>query len=91
MVETAIAAADIVNAIPSLWEAIKIPGAITLIFVGLIGAIISLHKGVGAAAGKLLGGIMLGVMVLGAVGLMVSAKTTIDRHTGGVLVGQYGQ
>jgi hypothetical protein len=91
MVETTRAAADFVTAIPSLWEAIKIPGAITLIIVGLGGAIISLHKGVGAAAGKLLGGIMLGVVVLGAVGLMVSVKTTIDRHSGGVMIGQYGQ
>lgn len=90
MIETAVAAADLVNAIPSLWEAIKVPGAILLVMVGLGGAIFSLHRGIGTAAGKLIGAIALGVATLGAVGLLASGKTTIDRHTGGVLTGQYG-
>lgn len=90
MIETAIAAADLVNAVPSLWEALKVPGAILLLMAGLAGAIVSLHRGVGTAAGKLIGAIALGALVLGGVGLMASFKTTIDHHTGGVLTGQYG-
>lgn len=90
MVETVMAAADLVNAIPSLWEAIRVPGAILLIMVGVGSAITSLHRGIGTAAGKLIGGIALGAVTLGAVGLVVSSKATIDRHTGGVMIGQYG-
>ncbi len=90
MVETVVAAADLVNSIPSMWEAIKVPCAILLIVAGVGGAITSLHKGFGTAAGKLLGGIALGAFALGAVGLMASVDTTVNRHTGGVLTGQYG-
>jgi hypothetical protein len=90
MIETVFAAADFVNAIPSLWEAIKVPGAILLIMVGVGSAIASLHRGIGTAAGKLIGGIALGALALGGVGLMASIKTTIDHHTGGLTIGQYG-
>lgn len=91
MIETAVAAADLVNAIPSLWEAIKVPGAILMMMAGLGGAIVSLHRGIGSAAGKLIGAIALGSLALGGVGLMASVKGTIDHHTGGVLTGQYGR
>lgn len=90
MVETIVAAADFVNAIPSLWEAIKVPAAIVLLMVGAASAIISLHRGIGTAAGKLIGAIALGALTLGAVGLMYSFKETLDHHTGGVTTGQYG-
>jgi hypothetical protein len=90
MIETVVAAADFVNAIPSLWEAIKVPGAILLMIVGLGSAGASLHRGIGTAAGKLVGSIALGALAVGGVGLMTSVKTTIDHHTGGLTTGQYG-
>jgi hypothetical protein len=90
MMQTAVAAADLINAVPSLWEALKVPGALVLLMAGTAGAIVSLHRGVGTAAGKLIGAIALGALVVGGVGLMASVKTTIDHHTGGVLTGQYG-
>lgn len=90
MIESVLAATDIVTAIPSLWEAIKVPVCILIIMAGAGSAIFSLHRGFGSAAGKMIGGIALAALALGAVGLTVSTKQTIDRHTGGVLIGQYG-
>ncbi|MDP7707476.1 hypothetical protein [Mycobacterium sp. TY815] len=90
MIETIVSAADLVDAIPSLWESIKKPGAILLIMVGLGGAIMGLGRGFGTAAGKLLGGIALAAITLGAVGLMGSLDATVNRHGGGILTGQYG-
>ncbi|WP_204800987.1 hypothetical protein [Mycobacterium riyadhense] len=90
MIETVVASADLVNAIPSLWEAIKVPASIALLMTGTASAIFSLHRGIGTAAGKLIGAMALGALVLGGAGLMHSFKTTLDRHTGGVTTGQYG-
>ncbi|MCP9276836.1 hypothetical protein [Mycolicibacterium arenosum] len=90
MITSTLAAADIVTAIPSLWEAIKVPVCILMIMAGTGSAIFSLHRGFGSAAGKMIGGIALAALALGAVGLTVSAKETLDRHSGGILVGQYG-
>ena len=55
------------------------------------GAIFSIHKGFGAAAGKLIGAIALAAIALGAVGLTVSFENTVNRHGNNVLTGQYGQ
>lgn len=90
MIETVVAAADLVNAIPSLWEAIKIPASIVLLGVGTGSAVVSLHRGIGTAAGKLIGAMALSALVLGGVGLTNSIKVTLDRHTGGITTGQYG-
>lgn len=91
MIETYVAAADLVNAIPSLWESIKVPASIVMLMVGAGSAIFSLHRGVGTAAGKIVGGIALGALILGGVGAMASFKETLDRHTGGVTIGQYAR
>ncbi|MFV1504237.1 hypothetical protein [Mycobacterium kansasii] len=91
MIETIVAAADLVNAVPSLWEAIKIPLSVTLLAAGAGSAIFSLHRGFGTAAGKLIGAMALGALMLGGVGLTNSLKATIDRHSGGVTIGQYGR
>ena len=91
MIETALAAGDVFTAIPSLWEAARIPLSIVIIAVGAVAGAVQLGRGFGAAAGRVIGAIALAAIVLGAVGLTVSFKTTIDRHGGGITVGQYGQ
>lgn len=91
MIATSIAAGDLLTAIPSLWNDMRYPLAICLIISGIVGGIVSLHKGFGAAAGKLIGGIALAALALGAVGLTVSVENTVNRHGGNVLTGQYGQ
>jgi hypothetical protein len=90
MIETITAAADLVNAIPSFWEQIKIPLGVVLVAAGVGSAIMSIHRGVGTAAGKMLGGIALSAIAFGGLGLSESIKGTIDHHSGGVLVGHYG-
>lgn len=91
MVETTLAAADLITAIPSLWESLKVPLSILVIIGGVVACIISIHRGIGTAAGKLIGAIALSSVVLGAVGLSASGKTTLDRRCNGCTVGQYGQ
>lgn len=91
MIETTLAAADLVTAIPALWEDLKVPLAILVIAAGVAGAIVSFHKGFGSAAGKLIGGIAMSAIVLGAVGLSASFKTTMDNHCNGCTIGQYGR
>jgi sulfopyruvate decarboxylase TPP-binding subunit len=91
MITTTIAAGDLLTAIPSLWNDFRYPAAILLIMAGVVAAIVSIHKGFGAAAGKLLGAIALAAITLGAVGLTVSFEQTVNRHGGNVLTGQYGQ
>ncbi|MEX3649221.1 MULTISPECIES: hypothetical protein [Mycolicibacterium] len=91
MIETTLAAADLVTAIPAFWEDLKIPLSILVIAAGVAGAIVSFHKGFGTAAGKLIGGIAMSAIVLAAVGLSYSVKTTMDKHCNGCSVGQYGR
>lgn len=88
---TTLAAGDLLTAIPSFWNDFRGPAAILLVIAGVVGAIICLHKGFGAAAGKLLGGIILGACTLGAVGLIYSFEQTVNRHGDNIMTGQYGQ
>ncbi|MHA7658453.1 hypothetical protein ACX9NJ_23720 [Mycobacterium sp. ML2] len=90
MISTAVAAGDLLNAIPSLWNAFRVPGAIALIIVGIVGAITSMHKGIAHAAGKLIGAIALAAIALGAVGLTVSLHETVNKNGGGIMSGGYG-
>lgn len=90
MISTAVAAGDLLNAIPSLWNAFRVPGAIALIMVGVVAAITSMHKGFAHAAGKLIGAIALAAVALGAVGLTVSVHETGNKYGGGIMSGGYG-
>ncbi len=90
MIETTLAAGDFITAIPTLWESIRVPLAIVAIAVGGAAGIFSLHRGFGTAAGKTIGGIVLAVLILGGVGLAVSAKNSVDKHGGSITTGQFG-
>ncbi|ULE31179.1 hypothetical protein [Mycobacterium sp. IDR2000157661] len=90
MTETALAAGDLITAIPSLWQALQVPLAIIAICVGGVAGAFSLARGFGAAAGKVLGGIAIAAIILGGVGLAVSLKGTVDKHGGGITSGQFG-
>lgn len=91
MIETTLAAGDLLTAIPSLWEAARIPLAIIAIAVGGVAGAFSLVRGFGAAAGKMIGGVAIAAMILGGVGLAVSLKGTVDKHGGNITTGQFGQ
>ena len=52
MIETTLAAGDLLTAIPGLWDAARIPLAIIAIAVGGVSGAFSLTRGFGAAAGK---------------------------------------
>lgn len=90
MTETALAAGDLITAIPSLWNALQIPLAIIAICVGGVAGAFSLVRGFGAAAGKVIGGIAIAAIILGGVGLAVSLKGTVDKHGDGITSGQFG-
>jgi uncharacterized membrane protein len=85
------AAGDLLTAVPSLWNDMRWPMAIVMIISGAVAGAMKLMHGFASAAGKVIGGIALAALVLGAIGLAASFKMTADRHTGGVTVGQYGQ
>ncbi|MEB3031782.1 hypothetical protein [[Mycobacterium] nativiensis] len=90
MIETFTAAADLMNAIPTLWQSAKYPAAAAMTAVGVGSGIHGLTKGFGTAAARMIGGIALAALVIGSDGLTASTKTTIDRH-GGITTGQYGR
>ncbi|HUO37835.1 MAG TPA: hypothetical protein VMU34_08340 [Mycobacterium sp.] len=90
MVETFVAAGDLVTAIPSMWNDLRVPLAIVAIFIGGGVAVMKLHHGVGKAIGVAIGAAVLAAVILGSSGLVETAKQTIDRH-GGISVGQFGR
>ena len=90
MISTALAAGDLLTAVPSFWNDFRVPGAIALIISGIGGAIFGIHKGFAHAAGKLIGAIALAALALGAVGLTVSFHETVNKHGGGIMSGGYG-
>ncbi len=90
MIETTLAAGDLITAIPTLWESLKVPLSIVVIIAGIGAGIAGMSRGFGHAAGRLIGGIALAAVVLGAAGLATSAKQTMDRHGQCVTCGSYG-
>lgn len=90
MLTTTVAAGDLLTGIPSLWESAKVPLAIIAIAVGGGAGAFALTRGFGAAMGKVLGGIAVAAIILGAVGLAVSLNSTVDKHTGGITSGSFG-
>lgn len=69
----------------------RIPLAIIAIAVGGVSGAFSLTRGLGAAAGKVLGGVAIAAIILGGAGLATSVKGTVDKHGGGITTGQSGQ
>lgn len=90
MTETTVAAGDLFTAIPSLWSNAQMPLAILAIAVGAVVGIFALHRGIGAAAGRIIGGIAIAVLILGGVGIAMSLKGTLDKHGGSITTGQFG-
>lgn len=86
-----VAVGDLLTAIPSMWESLKVTLAILTIAVGAAAGAFSLVRGFGAAAGKVIGGIALAAIILGGVGLAGSLKGTVDKHGGSITTGQFGR
>jgi hypothetical protein len=83
MVETTLAVGDLITAIPSLYYQLQMPVAVITLLVGATAGGFSLHKGVGRASGKVVGGIALASLIFGGLSLAHSINTTVNMHSGG--------
>jgi hypothetical protein len=91
MVETTLAVGDLITALPSMWESLRVPLAIVALIVGGGSGAVGLARGFGHAMGKVLGGIAVAAITLGALGLAMSAQGTVDKYGGNITVGQFGR
>lgn len=83
MVETTLAVGDLITAIPTLYYQLEKPVAVIILIVGALAGAFSLHRGVGRAAGKVVGGIALASLVFGGLSLAHSINATVNMHSGG--------
>jgi hypothetical protein len=83
MVETTLALGDLITAIPNLYYQLQMPVAIITLLSGAIAGAFSLHRGIGQAAGKTIGGIALASLVFGGLSLTKAINQTVDTHSGG--------
>jgi hypothetical protein len=77
---------DIIDAIPLLYQQMQMPIGLITIMIGAVAGAFSLHKGVGKAAGKMVGGIALAALVFGGVNLAHSINQTVMDHGGGTMM-----
>lgn len=77
---------DIVDAIPILYQQMQLPIGLITIMIGAVAGAFSLHKGVGKAAGKMVGGIALAALVFGGASLAHSINITVMDHGGGAMM-----
>lgn len=82
MVETTLAFGDLITAIPTLYHQLQLPVAVTMLLVGAVSGALSLHKGIGKAAGKVVGSIALSSLVFGGLSLTQAINQTVDTHSG---------
>jgi hypothetical protein len=68
-----------------------VPLAVIALIVGAVAGAFGLARGFGSAAGKVVGGIAIAVLIFGGLGIALSVKATVDRHGGGITTGQFGQ
>jgi lipopolysaccharide export LptBFGC system permease protein LptF len=91
MVVSTLAVGDLIIAIPALYESLRVPLAVIALIVGAVAGAFGLARGFGSAAGKVVGGIAIAVLIFGGLGIALSVKATVDRHGGGITTGQFGQ
>jgi lipopolysaccharide export LptBFGC system permease protein LptF len=91
MVVSTLAVGDLITAIPALYESLRVPLAVIALIVGAVAGAFGLARGFGSAAGKVVGGIAIAVLIFGGLGIALSVKATVDRHGGGITTGQFGQ
>ena len=90
MVETFVAAADLVTAIPSTLNDLKWPIGLLVAFAGTVIAGFRIHKGAASAFGIMLIAMVMGAAIIGSSGLLATIKQTLDNHSG-ITTGQYGR
>jgi hypothetical protein len=77
---------DLITAIPALYHQLLLPVSVIMLLTGAVSGAFSLHKGVGKAAGKVIGGIALAALTFGGLGLTHALQNTVNIHGGPVLV-----
>jgi hypothetical protein len=82
MIETTLALGDLIAAIPALYEQAKLPlGVISLVVAAVSGGM-ALHRGVGTAIGKVVGGSAVAALIFSGLSLSNSITETVDGHSG---------
>lgn len=89
MVVTTVAYGDLLFGIQNLYYAMRTPMAIIALIVGGVSGAFALHRGIGHAAGKAIGGIAIAALIYGSLSLANSVIQTTSHHSG-ISVGDYG-
>lgn len=89
MMVTNVAYGDLLFGIQNLYYAMRTPMAIIALIVGGVSGAFALHKGVGRAAGMVVGGVVLAALIYGSLGLANAVVDTTTHHSG-ISVGDYG-
>jgi hypothetical protein len=82
MVETTLALGDLITAIPLVYHAAQLPLGIIALVVSAVSGAMSLHRGVGTAIGKVVGGSAVCALIFGGLSLAGSISTTVNAHGG---------
>jgi sulfopyruvate decarboxylase TPP-binding subunit len=82
MTESTLALGDLITAIPTLYYQLQLPLAVIMLIVGAASGAMSLHKGIGKAAGKVVGSVALASLVFGGLSLTQAINQTVDTHSG---------
>jgi hypothetical protein len=82
MVETTLALGDLITAIPLLYHQAQLPLGIIALVVSAVSGGMSLHRGVGTAIGKVVGGSAVCALVFGGLSLAGSIDNTVNIHGG---------
>lgn len=82
MSQTTLALGDLIFTVRSLYFQLQQPVALITLLVGAVSGAFSLHKGVGKAAGKVIGGVALASLIFGGLSLARSINYTVDSHSG---------
>jgi hypothetical protein len=76
---------DLITAIPDLYYQLQLPVGVITLLIGAVSGAFSLHKGVGKAAGKVIGGIALASLTFGGLSLANSINDTVNMHAGPIM------
>jgi hypothetical protein len=82
MVEMTLAFGDLLRTPVNLFYQAQWPLTLIAIGAGSASAVVALPKGLGKAAGRMVGGILIGAAILGGPSLTRSVNYTVNTHGG---------